>query len=83
MDESQKQINEQEWQNEENWGYGMIYFSKKDTRTWVPKKMKWAGWTLNMATKGAFVWIIIISLFLALFPVLLVVSIMSSSITNL
>jgi uncharacterized membrane protein len=55
------EINEKEWQNPDNWGapFGLgFYFSKKDSRVWVPKRYKWMGWTLNMAKTASILWII-------------------------
>jgi hypothetical protein len=43
-----------EWANASNWSAG-LYFSKKDTRVWVPKSIPWTGSTLNLGTRaGAF-----------------------------
>lgn len=41
--------NQAEWASEDNWSHPKfgIYFSKRDTRVWVPKKLG-LGWTLNM-----------------------------------
>lgn len=55
---TQDEINEAEWNNAENWGGPLliaVYFSKKDSRTWVPKRVPWTGWTVNLA-KHAGVW---------------------------
>ena len=43
---------QEEWQKDENWGgpkWGEVYFSKKDPRIIVPKRIKWMGWTTNLA----------------------------------
>lgn len=45
-----KTLNKNEWHNPDNWsGMGLfgIYFSKADTRIWVPKATPAFGWTLN------------------------------------
>ena len=34
---TQHEVNQSEWENPENWT--TIYFSKKDSRSWVPKKI--------------------------------------------
>jgi len=34
---TQDEINQTEWENPDNWT--TIYFSKKDSRPWVPKKI--------------------------------------------
>ena len=36
--QTQDELNEQEWQNKDNWRYGLFYFSEKDSRLWVPKR---------------------------------------------
>jgi len=38
---TQDELNQAEWENPDNWT--TIYFSKKDSRSWIPKKI------LNMA----------------------------------
>lgn len=49
----QEDINESEWSNPDNWSGG-LYFSKKDSRVWVPKQVRSLGWTLNLGhRKGA------------------------------
>ena len=53
----QKEINETEWKNTDNWSVG-LYFSKKDTRTWVPKSIPCVGWTLSLATRSGAMWMI-------------------------
>lgn len=47
----QTAINEQEWANPDNWSDYTIglYFSKRDSRVWVPKRERELGWTLNLA----------------------------------
>lgn len=49
--------NRSEWENPENWARPRwlgLYFSPKDSRTWVPKYPKALGWTVNLAQpKGA------------------------------
>ena len=57
----QQQINQQEWENPENWGgpdWMAVYFSKRDTRTWVRKRIPSMGWTLNLATDAGVRWLI-------------------------
>ncbi len=58
---SQKEINQAEWQKDENWGgpkWGAVYFSKKDTRTCIPKRIRWLGYTVNIAhTHGVLLFI--------------------------
>ena len=47
---SQNEVNEAEWNNPDNWSAG-IYFSKKDSRVWVPKRIRSMGWTINLGQK--------------------------------
>ncbi len=46
----QEEVNESEWNNPDNWSGG-LYFSKKDTRIWVPKQIRSLGWTINIGQK--------------------------------
>ena len=51
-----KQANIAEWSDHKNWSrFGLlgIYFSKVDSRLWVPKATPGLGWTLNFAHRGA------------------------------
>lgn len=52
---SQEEINTTEWREPSNWAQPRwlgLYFSKKDTRTWVPKPAPLTGWTVNLAQPG-------------------------------
>ena len=40
------EILEQFWQDPDHWSSG-IYFCKQDPRLFVPKRHRWAGWTIN------------------------------------
>lgn len=55
---TQSEINEAEWQNRQNW-YCLqsFYYAPNDTRVWVPKPIKWTGWTFNFAHPGAYGWL--------------------------
>ena len=49
---NQGTTDQEEWQKDENWGgpkWGKVYFNKKDPRIIVPKRIKWRGWTVNLA----------------------------------
>jgi uncharacterized membrane protein len=48
---TQDEINRAEWENPQNWSDSIIglYFSKRDSRVWVPKRGIGLGWTLNLA----------------------------------
>ena len=37
------------WSDPQNWKVYNIYFCKADPRFIVPKRQKWAGWTMNFA----------------------------------
>ena len=65
----QKEINQAEWVNPHNWSVG-FYFSKKDSRTWVPKSVPWMGWTVNLGTPAGACWMLG---FLIGLPVLMIV----------
>lgn len=54
---TQDQINDAEWSDPANWHWG-VYRSERDTRVWVAKKPKWAGWTLNFAHTAALWWLV-------------------------
>ncbi len=53
----QQAVNRAEWANPENWSVG-LYFSKRDSRTWVPKSIPWMGWTLNLGTRAGACWML-------------------------
>ena len=58
---TQDEINQAEWENSENWSgpdWAAVYFSKQDKRTWVPKKLTWMGWTLNLGRTSGVFWLI-------------------------
>jgi uncharacterized membrane protein len=52
---SQDQLNQAEWEAPDNWS--SIYFSKKDNRTFVPKRNPKHGTTINFATRSGAKWI--------------------------
>ena len=67
-----KKQNQMEWKNPDSWGgpkWMAVYFSKKDTRICVPKRIPWMGWTINLARTGGVVWLLIIMMLLILLPV--------------
>ena len=68
---NQDAINQQEWENPANWSDTIVglYFSKKDSRVWVPKRIPALGWTLNLAHRAGAFWF----LFLMLLPTFVVV----------
>lgn len=58
---TQEEINQAEWENPDNWTSGSkwlcVYFSHRDSRTWVPKRLSWMGSTLNLAKPGGVGWL--------------------------
>ena len=57
----QKQINRAEWEDSDNWSgpKGLsVYFSKRDSRTWVPKQIPNIGWTINLGKTAGVYWLI-------------------------
>lgn len=79
---NQREINEMEWKNPENWSsasWGSFYFGKKDSRTWVPKKIPCLGWTLNLATAAGARWLFGFLVGLPLFVILLMILALANS----
>lgn len=52
---TQDEINQAEWGNPDNWS--TIYFSKKDSRTWVPKRNPRQGRTINFGNPSGARWV--------------------------
>ena len=55
----QQEINRREWEDPRNWRgarWLAVYASRRDTRTWVPKRVPAMGWTLNLGRKSGIVW---------------------------
>lgn len=72
----QQEINKTEWAKAENWGgprWISVYFSKKDSRTWVPKQIPWMGWTLNLAKTSGVLMFLSVLLGLCLLPMLVLI----------
>lgn len=57
---TERDLNLREWENLENWSHPVygLYFSKRDTRIWVPKRVPSFGWTLNLAHPASFWWMV-------------------------
>jgi uncharacterized membrane protein len=56
----QQQINKSEWDDPRNWfgpNWLCVYFSKNDTRTWVPKRIPSMGWTINLGRTAGVIWL--------------------------
>ena len=48
---TQHELNDQQWHDAANWSgpaWMALYFSKQDTRLWVPKRVPALGWTINL-----------------------------------
>lgn len=56
----QDQINEAEWGNPANWSDSVVgvYFSKRDSRVWVPKRVPAWGWTINLGHPAGAWWLV-------------------------
>ncbi|MEZ5573590.1 MAG: DUF5808 domain-containing protein [Halioglobus sp.] len=55
----QQAANQEEWNDPSNWGGPVwleVYFSKRDSRIWVPKRIRALGWTVNLAHTGGVLW---------------------------
>lgn len=48
-----------------NWVWGIFYYNKDDKRIFPPKKMAWAGWTVNFANPKSVLYLIGMLLFFA------------------
>jgi uncharacterized membrane protein len=74
---NQDEINQQEWENPANWGgpkWISVYFSKRDTRTWVPKQIPGLGlWSKKATPNLAHTWGVLS--FLGIFLLLYVLAI--------
>lgn len=58
---TQDEINSKEWNDPSNWSRPLwlgIYFSKKDTRSWVPKIVPKLGWTVNLGNPAGAAWFV-------------------------
>lgn len=56
----QEEINRAEWENLANWSHPVfgVYFSKRDSRIWVPKRTPSWGWTLNLGHPSGMWWLV-------------------------
>lgn len=57
---NQDEANRAEWENPANWSDSVVglYFSKRDPRTWVPKRPPGIGWTLNLGHPSGAWWLV-------------------------
>ena len=61
MKENQEEINKAQWHDEQNWhgpNWMAFYVSHLDSRTWVPKKIPWMGWTINLGKTAGKMWLV-------------------------
>jgi len=61
MTVNRKQINKMEWENPLNWSGPIwmgVYSSRRDSRTWVPKRIPSLGWTVNLGKAAGVAWLI-------------------------
>lgn len=57
----QQKINQAEWANPDNWSgpkWLSVYFSKRDSRVWVPKQWTALGWTVNLGRPAGVAWLV-------------------------
>ncbi len=57
---TQDQIDQAEWENPANWSDTVVgvYFSKRDSRVWVPKRIPTWGWTINLGHPAGAWWLV-------------------------
>lgn len=57
---TQDEIDQAEWDDPSNWSHPVfgVYFSKRDSRVWVPKRTPSWGWTLNMGHPTGLWWLV-------------------------
>ena len=76
----QREINKAEWSNPDNWGgprWISVYFSKKDSRTWVPKQIPIMGSTLNLAKTSGVIQLLVILIGICLLPLISLVFVLN------
>jgi uncharacterized membrane protein len=59
-DATQRKINQEEWESPANWSDTVVgvYFSKRDSRVWVPKRVPSFGWTVNLGHPAGAWWLV-------------------------
>ncbi|MFW5830233.1 MAG: DUF5808 domain-containing protein [Planctomycetota bacterium] len=77
-DRERQAVDQAAWSDPANWTGSMlgVYFSKRDFRLWVPKRIPAMGWTINLGHPAGPRWLFGIMLVLALLPVLLTLLLM-------
>ena len=58
----QSEIDDAEWRNASNWhgGWLGVYYSRVDSRSFVPKRNPIMGFTINFARTGGIVFLVVI-----------------------
>lgn len=81
--EDQAKVNEEEWSNPANWtgpSWLSVYFSKRDSRVWVPKQIPALGWTVNLGNgRGALMTLVIVLGSFALFLAVCITVVLSTA----
>jgi uncharacterized membrane protein len=69
---SQRERDDEEWNDPANWHGGIlgIYYSKRDSRSFVPKRNPLMGVTINFARPGGIVFLFLILAFAVIMVVL-------------
>jgi uncharacterized membrane protein len=79
---NQDEINKSEWENPANWTAGSkhlcVYFSHKDSRTWVPKRIPSMGSTLNLGRRSGVAWLVGFMIGIPVFTIVMCIIIMES-----
>ncbi|MGI9455150.1 MAG: hypothetical protein ACR2NU_01225 [Aeoliella sp.] len=68
----QSEVNLAEWEDPANWSGPQLlsdYFSKRDSRVWVPKQLLRAGWTINFGQPAGMAWLAAIMMTIARAPI--------------
>lgn len=49
-----------EWERDENWygGFLGVYHAPRDPRVWVPRRPPRLGWTVNLARRASWLWLL-------------------------
>lgn len=50
-----------------NWKLGLFYYNPDDERLFPPKRIKWAGWTVNFANPKSILAFVVLVIVLLLF----------------
>ena len=56
---------------DEYYKWGIFYYNKEDKRIFVPKRIAWAGWTINLANPYSYLVIAILFFIIGVLPLTL------------